>query len=53
MTGTVNMQHIKLHYYGSHTHLNAFGVVPVGPGTDFTAKHDRDRFTDAEVPTFP
>jgi putative glutathione S-transferase len=53
VTKSVNMQHIKLHYYGSHTHLNAFGVVPVGPGTDFSAKHDRDRFTDAKVPEFP
>ncbi len=28
---TVNMQHIKQHYYVSHTTINPTGVVPVGP----------------------
>lgn len=42
---TVNMQHIKLHYYASHTHLNAFGIVPAGPNVDFSRPHDRDRFS--------
>lgn len=41
---TINMQHIKLHYYGSHTHLNAFGIVPTGPHVDLNAPHDRHRF---------
>jgi putative glutathione S-transferase len=49
---TVNMQHIKLHYYGSHTHLNTFGIIPAGPNTDFDAKHNRDRFASAELPEF-
>ncbi|RLN93471.1 hypothetical protein BBJ28_00003371, partial [Nothophytophthora sp. Chile5] len=50
---SVNMQHIKLHYYASHTHLNTFGIVPVGPNVDFNAKHDRARFTSATLPEFP
>ncbi|KAG3114145.1 hypothetical protein PI124_g6695 [Phytophthora idaei] len=47
------MQHIKFHYYGSHTHLNTFGIVPAGPNTDYSAKHDRDRFQIAPLPEFP
>ncbi|TYZ69201.1 hypothetical protein PybrP1_001759 [[Pythium] brassicae (nom. inval.)] len=50
ITDTVNMQHIKLHYYGSHTHLNSFGIVPVGPNADLLAKHDRARFPAANLP---
>ena len=38
---TVNLQHIKEHYYQSHTDINPTGFVPVGPGIDFTAPHDR------------
>jgi putative glutathione S-transferase len=41
---TVNFDHIKRHYYGSHTHLNPSGIVPKGPTSDFTRRHDRDRF---------
>lgn len=44
------MQHIKLHYYGSHPHLNTYGIVPAGPNTDYNAKHDRDRFLSAKIP---
>ncbi len=29
---TVNMQHIKVHYFTSHAPFNTFSVVPVGPG---------------------
>lgn len=42
--GTVDLDHIKRHYYGSHTTINPTGIVPVGPALDFTAPHDRDRF---------
>jgi putative glutathione S-transferase len=38
---TVNLDHIKRHYYVTHTSINPTGVVPVGPGIDFTAPHDR------------
>jgi len=41
--GTVNMQHIKSHYYGSHKTINPTGIVPVGPEIDFMAPHDRAR----------
>ncbi len=43
---TTNMDHIKRHYYVSHTSINPTQVVPVGPQLDFASKHDRDRFDD-------
>ncbi len=41
---TVNLHHIKWHYYHSHTSINPLGIVPKGPDLDFSAPHDRDRF---------
>jgi putative glutathione S-transferase len=41
---TVNMDHIKRHYYGSQRKVNPTGIVPLGPLLDFTAPHDRARF---------
>ncbi|MDQ0509718.1 glutathione S-transferase family protein [Ancylobacter amanitiformis] len=31
VAGTVNLTHIKRHYYESHTTINPTGIVPVGP----------------------
>jgi len=39
---TVDMAHIKEHYYTTHDSLNPKRVVPVGPDPDFEAPHDRD-----------
>ncbi|PSJ52111.1 glutathione S-transferase family protein [Kumtagia ephedrae] len=44
VAGTMNMQHIKAHYYGSHTTINPTRIVPVGPELDYAAPHDRGRF---------
>ena len=44
VAATVNMDHIKRHYYGSQRHVNPHGIVPIGPQLDFTAPHDRGRF---------
>ncbi|MEM1038870.1 MAG: glutathione S-transferase family protein [Pseudomonadota bacterium] len=41
---TINMDHIKHHYYGSHETINPTRIVPVGPAIDFMAPHDRGRF---------
>ena len=38
---TVNMTHIKRHYYESHDTINPSGVVPVGPELDLDAPHER------------
>ena len=42
---TVSIDHIKRHYYGSQRQVNPTGIVPIGPQIDFTAPHDRHRFT--------
>jgi putative glutathione S-transferase len=39
---TVNMNHIKNHYYQSHGTINPTGVVPVGPELDFEAPPGRE-----------
>jgi putative glutathione S-transferase len=38
---TVNFQHIKNHYYGSHRTINPTGIVPLGPKIDFEEPHGR------------
>lgn len=38
---TINMEHIKKHYYMSHTMINPTGVVPVGPEIDYMEPHNR------------
>ena len=38
---TVNLEHIKKHYYESHETINPSRVVPKGPVFDFTAPHNR------------
>jgi len=38
---TVNMKHIKEHYYRSHATINPTGVVPAGPLLDFDSPHGR------------
>ncbi len=40
---TANMDHIREHYYTTHTGINPTGFVAVGPDLDFEAPHDRDR----------
>lgn len=43
--GTVNMEHIKRHYYLSHPQLNPKQIIPVGPDFDLSAPHDRARLS--------
>ncbi|MFQ6018675.1 MAG: glutathione S-transferase family protein, partial [Kiloniellaceae bacterium] len=47
VAGTVDLHHIKQHYYGSQKTVNPTGIVPKGPALDFTAPHDRDRLAAA------
>jgi putative glutathione S-transferase len=39
---TVNFDHIKGHYYGSHPGLNPSGIVPVGPDCNFDFPSGRE-----------
>lgn len=38
---TVNLTHIKQHYYYSHTDINPTRIVPKGPELDLTTPHNR------------
>ncbi len=38
---TVNFDHIKRHYYATHTDINPTGIVPLGPILDLTLAHGR------------
>ena len=38
---TVNLDHIKEHYYRSHKTINPTGIVPVGPALDLDRPHGR------------
>ncbi|MEW9796790.1 glutathione S-transferase family protein [Alteromonas sp. CYL-A6] len=40
---TVNMDHIKRHYYYSHTMINPTQVIPAGPEQDLMAPHQRGK----------
>ncbi|MFQ5471208.1 MAG: glutathione S-transferase family protein [Gammaproteobacteria bacterium] len=39
---TVNMDHIKYHYFASHRSINPTGIVPQGPDIDFMVPHGRE-----------
>ncbi len=41
---TINMYHIKQHYYGSHTTVNPTGIVPLGPEIDLYKSHNRHSY---------
>ena len=39
---TVNLDHIKRHYYFTHDDINPTRIVPLGPVLDLTAPHGRE-----------
>ncbi|NKB77172.1 MAG: glutathione S-transferase family protein [Gammaproteobacteria bacterium] len=41
---TVDLEHTKAHYYGSHDTINPTLVVPMGPKLELDQPHDRCRF---------
>lgn len=40
---TVNLDHIKRHYYTSHPEINPNGIIPKGPLQNFKQPHNRER----------
>ena len=40
---TVNLDHIKRHYYITHDDINPTRIVPIGPALDFSRPHGRER----------
>jgi len=45
IAGTVNFDHIKRHYYVTHTDINPTRIVPIGPLQDLAAPHGREKST--------
>jgi glutathionyl-hydroquinone reductase len=45
ITETVNFDHIKRHYYMTHTQINPTRIVPIGPVLDLGKPHDRERLS--------
>ncbi|MEL0198085.1 MAG: glutathione S-transferase C-terminal domain-containing protein, partial [Rhodobiaceae bacterium] len=43
VASTVNMQHIKDHYYASHETVNPTRIIPLGPDIDYALPHNRER----------
>lgn len=44
VAATVNLPHIRHHYYRSHSTINPHGIISVGPESDLTSPHGRERF---------
>jgi putative glutathione S-transferase len=42
ISDTVNMAHIKRHYYASHLAINPYGIVPLGHVQDWSLPHNRE-----------
>lgn len=47
VAGTVRMDDIRRHYYGTHPEINPSGLVAMQPAADFTAPHGRDQLASA------
>jgi putative glutathione S-transferase len=47
---TVDIEHVKQHYYYSHDRINPTRIVPLGPLLIIDAPHDRDRFRGTNIP---
>lgn len=43
IAATVNLDHIKRHYYLTHHEINPTGIVPLGPDQDLASPHGRER----------
>lgn len=43
ITRSVNMKHIKHHYYCSHPVLNAYAIVPLGGDAWWEEPHNREQ----------
>lgn len=46
---TVNMAHIRNHYFRSHPTVNPQGIISIGPELDFSAAHGRERLGEREI----
>jgi putative glutathione S-transferase len=42
---SINMKHIKTHYFTSHPHLNTFGIIPISNGPDLEVSSGREKLS--------
>ena len=42
IAATVDMAHIRNHYYRSHATINPYGIISTGPAQDLDTAHGRD-----------
>uniref|UniRef100_A0A7S1UL66 GST C-terminal domain-containing protein n=2 Tax=Phaeomonas parva TaxID=124430 RepID=A0A7S1UL66_9STRA len=49
---SIDMEHIKMHYFTSHPILNTYAIIPVGSNTieNLQQPHNRGRFNGVELP---
>jgi glutathionyl-hydroquinone reductase len=47
---TVNLDHIKRHYYITHEEINPTRIVPLGPELDFMRAHSRAKLSSTNTP---
>ena len=45
VAATVDLDQIKLHYFGSHDSINPTGIVPAGPVQDWWVPHGRENMS--------
>jgi len=50
IAATVNLQHIKQHYYFSHDTINPHRIVPLGPDLNLELAHDRGAMVADTIP---
>jgi putative glutathione S-transferase len=46
---TVNMAHIRHHYFCSHPTVNPHGIISIGPQLDWTSPHGRERLGERKI----
>ena len=46
---TVNMAHIRHHYFRSHPTVNPHGIISIGPELDWNTPHGRERLGEREI----
>jgi putative glutathione S-transferase len=47
---TVDIEHIKEHYYTTHPDVTPHGIIARGPDLDFSEPHDRDQLSAVDAP---
>lgn len=48
---TVNLDHIKRHYYMTHEQINPSRIVPIGPILDPAKPHGREKLASVDSST--